>query len=92
VAVELLTWFRQRAGADRLEVEVPQAAPCVLEVLRAAEAELGGLSILEGERLRAGVLVFLREPGGATRRVPHPAAARVEPGQALVLSTAMAGG
>jgi hypothetical protein len=66
--------------------------PTVLEALRAAEARLGGRSLLDGEELRRGVLVFLKHGGGATHRVLHPALERIEAGQALVLSTAMGGG
>ena len=82
--------------------EVPfGAAPCkaagsgmptVLAALRAAETRLGGQALLEGERLREGVLVFLKEAGGATRRVFHPSEKRIRSGQAVVLSTAMGGG
>ena len=113
VPFELLALFRQKAGTDRLEVEVPTgprgeipfgAAPCkvpqqavgsaptVLDALRAAEARLGGQTLLEGEDLRPGVLVFLKQSGGAARRVVHPAGERVGPGQTVVLSTAMGGG
>jgi hypothetical protein len=112
VSFELLALFRQKAGADRLELEVPAgaraevpfgAAPCkaarpgaapltVLAVLRAAEARLGGQALLDGEELRQGVLVFLKEAGGATRRVFHPLEERITSGQSLVLSTAMGGG
>jgi hypothetical protein len=115
VAFELLALFRQKAGAGRLELEVPAAgprpevpfgaasckapgrgaepaAPSVLEALRAAEAALGERSLLQGERLREGVLVFLKEAGGGTRRVFHPAEERVGRGQTVVLSTAMGGG
>ncbi len=113
VPFELLALFRQKAGTDRLEVEVPTgpsgetpfgAAPCkapqpaagsaptVLAALRAAEARLGGQALLEGEDLRPGVLVFLKQGGGAAHRVVHPAGERVGPGQAVVLSTAMGGG
>ncbi|OHD76311.1 MAG: hypothetical protein A2V99_18395 [Spirochaetes bacterium RBG_16_67_19] len=113
VPIELLALFRQKAGTDRLEVEVatgprgeipfgaapckvPQpaagSAPTVLDALRAVEARLGGQALLEGEDLRPGVLVFLKQSGGAARRVVHPAGERVGPGQAVVLSTAMGGG
>ena len=114
VPFELLALFRQKAGAGRLEVEVPSgpggetpfgAAPCkvpqpaagsaptVLDALRAMEARLGGPALLEGEDLRPGVLVFLKDAGsGAARRVMHPAEERVGRGQELVLSTAMGGG
>jgi hypothetical protein len=117
VSFELLALFRQKAGADRLELEVPAgaraevpfgAAPCkaagfaglrpgagpltVLAALRAAEARLGGQALLDGEELRRGVLVFLKEAGGATRRVLHPSQERITGGQSLVLSTAMGGG
>jgi molybdopterin converting factor small subunit len=91
VVFELLALFRQKAGTGRLELELP-AAPTVLAALRAAEGALGGQALLQGERLREGVLVFLKEPRGATRRVFRPAEERVESGQAVVLSTAMAGG
>jgi hypothetical protein len=99
VVFELLTLFRQKAGADRLELEVgapastPGCAPAtVLEALRAAEARLGGQALLDGEKLRQGVLVFLRDARGTTRRVFHPAEERIRSGQAVVLSTAMGGG
>ena len=112
VPFELLALFRQKAGTDRLEVEVPTAArenplrrrglqgapaaagsaPTVLDALRAAEARLGGQALLDGEDLRRGVLVFLKQSGGAARRVVHPAGERVGPGQTVVLSTAMGGG
>jgi len=93
VPFELLALFRQKAGTDRLEVEVPASGvPTVLDALRAAEARLGGQALLEGEDLRPGVLVFLKQSGGAARRVVHPAGERVGPGQAVVLSTAMGGG
>jgi hypothetical protein len=92
VVFELLTLFRQKAGADRLELEVPEGAATVLEALRAAEARLGGQALLDGEKLRQGVLVFLRDARGTTRRVFHPAEERIRSGQAVVLSTAMGGG
>jgi molybdopterin converting factor small subunit len=93
VPFELLALFRQKAGTDRLELEVPTGGiPTVLDALRAAEARLGGQTLLEGEDLRPGVLVFLKQSGGAARRVVHPAGERVGPGQAVVLSTAMGGG
>jgi hypothetical protein len=119
VAFELLALFRQKAGAGRLELEVPVAgghpevpfgaAPCkapghaagrpepaagptVLEALRAAEARLGGQALLQGERLREGVLVFIKVAGGGTRRVFRPAEERVGQDQTVVLSTAMGGG
>ncbi len=92
VAFELLALFRQKAGADRLELEVPAGAPTVLAALRAAEARLGGQPLLDGEKLRQGVLVFLKDDGGATRRVLHPSEERIASGQAVVLSTAMGGG
>ncbi len=74
--------------------KAPQAAagPSVLEALRAAEARLGGQALLEGEKLRQGVLVFLRDAGGGTRRVFRPAEERLGRGQEVVLSTAMGGG
>ena len=107
VAFELLTLFRQKAGADRLELEVGEAPaaglpaglrplsgrqPTVLEALRAAEARLGGQALLDGVKLRQGVLVFLKDAGGATRRVFHPSEQRITSGQVVVLSTAMGGG
>ena len=93
VPFELLALFRQKAGTDRLEVKVlASGVPTVLDALRAAEARLGGQALLEGEDLRPGVLVFLKQSGGAARRVVHPAGERVGPGQAVVLSTAMGGG
>jgi molybdopterin converting factor small subunit len=92
VSFELLALFRQKAGTDRLELEVPAAAPTVLAALRAAEARLGGEALLDGEDLRRGVLVFLKQSGAAAHRVLSPANERVGPGQALVLSTAMGGG
>ena len=101
VVFELLALFRQKAGADRLELEVGQALaaglpaglrPTVLEALRAAEARLGGQALLDGVELRQGVLVFLKDAGGATRRVFHPSEQRITSGQVVVLSTAMGGG
>jgi molybdopterin converting factor small subunit len=92
VSFELLALFRQKAGTARLELEVPAAAPTVLAALRAAEARLGGEALLDGEDLRRGVLVFLKQSGAAAHRVLSPANERVGPGQALVLSTAMGGG
>jgi hypothetical protein len=92
VAFELLTLFRQKAGTGRLELEVAAGAPTVLEALRVAEDRFGGQALLDGERLREGVLVFLKETGGATRRVLHPEQERIRSGQAVVLSTAMGGG
>jgi hypothetical protein len=92
VACELLALFRQKAGAGHLELEVPEGRETVLQVLRAAEVRLGAQALLEGQRLREGVLVFLKEPGGAARRVFDPARERIRPGQAVVLSTAMGGG
>lgn len=92
VRFELLTLFRQRAGTEGLEVEVP--APCtVAEALRALGAAAPALDgLLEGERIREGVLVFRKGPNGATQRVARPAAQTVGAGEALVLSTAMGGG
>lgn len=93
VSFELLALFRQKAGTDRLELEVPAGeAPTVLAALRAAEARLGGEALLDGEDLRRGVLVFLKQSGAAAHRVLSPADERVGPGQAVVLSTAMGGG
>jgi hypothetical protein len=129
VAFELLALFRQKAGADRLELDVPVGAcaplsgepgsadaptglgpdggepagadaptslpgyaPTVLAALRAAEDRLGGQPLLDGEKLRQGVLVFLKDSRGAARRVFHPAEERVRSGQTVVLSTAMGGG
>jgi hypothetical protein len=93
VAFELLAVFRQKAGADRLEVELEAGLePTVLAALRAAEARLGGQPLLDGDKPRQGALVFLKDAGGATRRVFDPATARLQPGQAIVLSTAMGGG
>lgn len=113
VSFELLALFRQKAGTDRLELEVPAGprpeppfgaaackapqpaatvGPTVLAALRAAEARLGGEALLDGEDLRRGVLVFLKQSGAAAHRVLSPANERVGPGQALVLSTAMGGG
>lgn len=94
VTFELLALFRQKAGTERLEieVEVPAGAPTVLEALRAAEARLGGQALLDGENLRRGVLVFLKESGGAARRVFRPVGEQLGPGQVVVLSTAMGGG
>ena len=91
VAFELLALFRQKAGTGRLEVEIG-AASTVLAALRAAEAQLGGQALLDEERLRQGVLVFLKDAGGGTRRVFRPAEEMVGRGQAVVLSTAMGGG
>jgi hypothetical protein len=81
-------------GAAACKAPQPAAgsAPTVLEALRAAEVRLGGQALLDGGRPRQGVLVFLKDAGGATRRVIHPAEERVGPGQAVVLSTAMGGG
>ena len=93
VRFELLALFRAKAGAERLEVEVPASAPTVLAALRTLAActpQLGDL--LRGEQLRDGVLVFVKEAGGATRRVLAPAAETLGAGQALVVSTAMGGG
>ena len=96
VRVDLIGLFRQRAGTDHLEAEPaeaqPGSQPSVLQCLQAAELSLGGGSLLEAGRLREGVLVFLKEPGGATRRVLRPAEERAAEGQSLVLSTAMGGG
>ncbi len=91
VSFELLALFRHKAGAERLELEVG-ASDTVLAALRAAEARVGGQALLEGEKLRQGVLVFLKDSGGATRRVLHPSEERIRSGQAVVLSTAMGGG
>jgi hypothetical protein len=68
------------------------SAPSVLQCLLEAEASLGRGALIEEGRLREGVLVFLKDPGGATRRVLKPAEERVALGQSLVLSTAMGGG
>ncbi len=116
VGFELLALFRQKAGTDRLEIEVEVgsgaevpfgAAPCkapaaaarapggeptVLAALRAAETRFGGQPLLDGEKLRQGVLVFVKDSEGATRRIFHPSEERVRAGQVVVLSTAMGGG
>ena len=122
VQVELLGLFRQKAGTDRLEVQLDAApaaassaeagrvpfgtAPCkaqgrpgpsgntpsVLQCLLGAEGFLGSGSLVEAGRLREGVLVFLRHPGGAVHRVFRPAEEQVAEGQSVVLSTAMGGG
>jgi hypothetical protein len=94
VYVELLTVFRQRAGTDRLTVELGTGdgrIPSVLQALQTLPAEMG-LAVLEGTQTKKGVLVFVRTPEGTLHRVFHPDAQGVVPGQTLVLTTAMEGG
>jgi hypothetical protein len=99
VSFEFLTLFRQRFGADHLELEVPGepssgGAPTVLAALQALQsAQAGrGVRLLEGERMPGGLLVFLKNPGGGLTRVLRPAEARIAQGQSVVLSAAMGGG
>jgi len=97
ISFEFLTLFRERIGADRLELEVPGKpgeAPTVLAVLRALQGAPAGtkVRVLEGERTAGGLLVFLKGPGGGLSRVLRPAEERVGPGQTVVLSAAMGGG
>jgi hypothetical protein len=66
--------------------------PTVLAALRAAEARLGAKALLDEGKLREGVLVFLKDAGGATHRVFHPSEERIQRGQAVILSTGMGGG
>jgi hypothetical protein len=97
VRVELLTVFRQKAGADALTVELAPAQgtagagrPSVLQALQALRgAELG---LLDGSQIKKGVLVFVRTPEGTLHRVFHPDAQGLIEGQPLVLATAMEGG
>jgi hypothetical protein len=99
VPFEFLTLFRERIGAERLELEVPGEpssgdAPTVLAALQALQsAQAGcGVRLLEGERMPGGLLVFLRSPGGGLARVLRPAEARIGQDQSVVLSAAMGGG
>jgi hypothetical protein len=98
VRFEFLTLFRQRFGAERMELEVPGEAPAdaptvlaALQALQSAPAGLG-VRVLEGERTAGGLLVFLKGPGGGLTRVLRPAEARIVQGQTVVLSAAMGGG
>jgi hypothetical protein len=99
ISFEFLTLFREKAGAERLELEVPAeassgAAPTVLAALQVLQGALAGRGVLllEGERVPAGMLVFLRSPGGGLSRIFRPAEERIGQDQTVVLSTAMAGG
>ena len=98
VPFEFLTLFRERIGAERLELEVageaPGDAPTVLAALQALQRAQAGreVRLLEGERMASGLLVFLKGPGGGLTRVLRPAEARIAQGQTVVLSAAMGGG
>ncbi len=98
IPFEFLTLFRERIGAERLELEVPEApsadAPTVLAALQALQSAPAGrgVRLLEGERMAGGLLVFLKGPGAGLTRVIRPAEARIEQGQTVVLSAAMGGG
>jgi hypothetical protein len=94
VHVELLTVFRQRAGTDRLTVDLGTGDGRIPSVLQALQALPGGvgLGVLEGTQMKKGVMVFVRTPEGTLHRVFHPDAQGLAAGQTLVLATAMEGG
>jgi len=107
VGFEFLALFREKAGAERLELEVGADAPpagavgrtgaerlTVLDALKALQDALAerGVRFLEGRNLAAGILVFVRGAGGGLTRVPDPDGMRIGEGERVVLSTAMAGG
>ena len=104
VHVELLALLRARAGTGTVELELGEdpmggkgaasLRPTVLAALQALAAGRGaqGLDLLEGREVRKGLLVFLKSPEGAMRRVISPEGETVACGETLVLATAMDGG
>jgi hypothetical protein len=107
IRFELLSLFRHKAGTGRIDVEVgadspapatdssaAEGGPTALDALRCLEARFapGALGALDGERLRRGVLLFVRGPGIPMRRIADPARELVREGLTLILATAMEGG
>jgi molybdopterin converting factor small subunit len=94
VLFDFLTLFRERIGANHLELEVQGDAPTVLAALQALQRAQAGreVRLLEGEGTVGGLLVFLKGPGGGLTRVLRPAEERIAQGQTVVLSAAMGGG
>ncbi|MBN1835552.1 MAG: hypothetical protein JW820_06855 [Spirochaetales bacterium] len=94
IRVELLALFRDKTGTGQVELEVPAGCASALHALCRLEARLAprGPGALEGGALRQGVLLFVRAPQAAMRRVADPAGELLRGGETLILATAMEGG
>ncbi len=69
VTVEFIGYFRVKSGTDYIEVEIPEESS-MLDFTRAVEDRLAEkkFSILDGEELKEGVLLFRRKPNGGLER------------------------
>ena len=80
--------------AVSVPVRQPGGQVTVLEAVRAFESCYGGrkLSILDGDNVRPGMMVMLRDASGSLHRIAAPADQPLRTGEKVVLRTLMAGG
>jgi len=95
---DFLSLFREKAGIDKYVLCLPagrgQELYTVLLALKELEksSALKGIRILETDRLRKGVLLFVKNPSGGLRQVFNPGDQRLEEEPTIVQAAAMAGG
>jgi len=94
---DFLTVFRQKTGRESLTLVIPSHTippqPTIIWALEKLEKQLKAERIaLEHGDLKKGVLVFLKSPSGAMKRVAHVRKDRPQAGDRIVLATEMEGG
>ena len=100
VHFEFLTQLRDKAGTDRVTLFLPPVKdneyPTILQALKELEKHFigkeKGIRVLENDRIRRGLMLFVRNLSGGLTRVSDPGDRELEDEQTIVLAAAMAGG
>ena len=96
IRFEFLTLFREKTGSESITIQIEDNRKrcTIFQALRALEEYFadGTLSLLESSEIRRGVLVFIKKPGGALKRVFNAKEKFIDENQTIVLAAAMGGG
>ena len=69
MVVEFIGYFRMKAGCEYIEIDLPGSS-ALKELIASVEDQLKerAFEVLEGDRLKEGVLLFRRNEGGGLER------------------------
>lgn len=93
-----LAQLKEKAGTDEVIIslmpESDEAHPTVLKALKEMELHFTekGIRVLEGDRIRKGVALFVRVRSGGLHRVKNPSERKLEEQQTIIIANTMEGG
>lgn len=100
IRFEFLTQVRDKAGTDTVTLFFPAGKdnenPTILQALKELEKHFIGkekrIRVLENDRIRRGLMLFVKNPSGGLNRVSNSGEQKLEDAQTIVLTAAMVGG